>query len=106
MIRRPPRSTLFPYTTLFRSHPHRHHDRNIGRRNTCDDSEWLAYAIAVNARSHVLAHFALQELRGADSEFDHFQSALDLALRIRQRFAMLRCDELRKLIDAIFSDAQ
>src|SRR3712207_7689296 len=24
MIRRPPRSTLFPYTTLFRSH-HRHH---------------------------------------------------------------------------------
>src|SRR2546430_8920823 len=28
MIRRPPRSTLFPYTTLFRSarHPHRHLD--------------------------------------------------------------------------------
>src|SRR4029434_11345767 len=24
MIRRPPRSTLFPYTTLFRSHPHMH----------------------------------------------------------------------------------
>src|SRR2546427_8628727 len=23
MIRRPPRSTLFPYTTLFRSHPER-----------------------------------------------------------------------------------
>src|SRR3712207_7114291 len=27
MIRRPPRSTLFPYTTLFRSHPqHRNRD--------------------------------------------------------------------------------
>src|SRR3712207_8852349 len=25
MIRRPPRSTLFPYTTLFRSEPHRSH---------------------------------------------------------------------------------
>src|SRR3712207_8191704 len=24
MIRRPPRSTLFPYTTLFRSHTHTH----------------------------------------------------------------------------------
>src|SRR2546430_2783390 len=24
MIRRPPRSTLFPYTTLFRSHGHEH----------------------------------------------------------------------------------
>src|SRR5258705_3388096 len=27
MIRRPPRSTLFPYTTLFRSHPAIHADR-------------------------------------------------------------------------------
>src|SRR5258708_10311711 len=31
MIRRPPRSTLFPYTTLFRSR--RHHDR-AGREST------------------------------------------------------------------------
>src|SRR5256886_12532760 len=30
MIRRPPRSTLFPYTTLFRSH--QHHGRGLGRR--------------------------------------------------------------------------
>src|SRR5256885_3433935 len=33
MIRRPPRSTLFPYTTLFRSHPdpvhHRHGNRLV-----------------------------------------------------------------------------
>src|SRR2546430_10354278 len=31
MIRRPPRSTLFPYTTLFRSSPHRswHRCRNV-----------------------------------------------------------------------------
>src|SRR2546430_8745365 len=28
MIRRPPRSTLFPYTTLFRSQVHHHH---VGR---------------------------------------------------------------------------
>src|SRR5690348_18379753 len=27
MIRRPPRSTLFPYTTLFRSHRGRHEER-------------------------------------------------------------------------------
>src|SRR5215813_14547298 len=38
MIRRPPRSTLFPYTTLFRSHasshrdPRRHPVRLAGRR--------------------------------------------------------------------------
>src|SRR2546427_3006408 len=32
MIRRPPRSTLFPYTTLFRSHPNLAlRERNHGR---------------------------------------------------------------------------
>src|SRR2546426_2802068 len=32
MIRRPPRSTLFPYTTLFRSHPSgpRQHHHHVG----------------------------------------------------------------------------
>src|SRR3712207_7500770 len=32
MIRRPPRSTLFPYTTLFRSHPADHHERPTRRQ--------------------------------------------------------------------------
>src|SRR5882672_10261341 len=48
MIRRPPRSTLFPYTTLFRSRPFRHEadnrqlafdveiDTNLGRTITTD----------------------------------------------------------------------
>src|SRR3712207_8566343 len=31
MIRRPPRSTLFPYTTLFRSHPAAQEGRRGGR---------------------------------------------------------------------------
>src|SRR3712207_7347377 len=30
MIRRPPRSTLFPYTTLFRSRQRRHRRRRLG----------------------------------------------------------------------------
>src|SRR2546426_6447887 len=33
MIRRPPRSTLFPYTTLFRSHHYKHHERRKPQRN-------------------------------------------------------------------------
>src|SRR5437588_6223439 len=32
MIRRPPRSTLFPYTTLFRSSPYDRPDRAMARR--------------------------------------------------------------------------
>src|SRR2546426_3779959 len=31
MIRRPPRSTLFPYTTLFRSHHHRIGERGFAQ---------------------------------------------------------------------------
>src|SRR5436189_3099942 len=34
MIRRPPRSTLFPYTTLFRSGFHRGPHRRIGRTSS------------------------------------------------------------------------
>src|SRR2546429_7341029 len=37
MIRRPPRSTLFPYTTLFRSQIQTHHERQkqpYGRQHT------------------------------------------------------------------------
>src|SRR5258708_26990177 len=33
MIRRPPRSTLFPYTTLFRSEPQRRVPMEIRRKN-------------------------------------------------------------------------
>src|SRR5438105_13900205 len=61
MIRRPPRSTLFPYTTLFRSrslhrrrrllpgddglhlHGPRHRDRKSTRLNS--SHEWISYAV-------------------------------------------------------------
>src|SRR3712207_8478407 len=37
MIRRPPRSTLFPYTTLFRSCPRSHHHHHAELRGTARD---------------------------------------------------------------------
>src|SRR5438105_5552929 len=63
MIRRPPRSTLFPYTTLFRSHqatpplyraprfapasPHRRCAARTDRKSTRLNSshEWISYAV-------------------------------------------------------------
>src|SRR5438105_6191025 len=59
MIRRPPRSTLFPYTTLFRSKPHARgggravssrehpHARGPDRKSTRLNSshEWISYAV-------------------------------------------------------------
>src|SRR5258708_18857862 len=40
MIRRPPRSTLFPYTTLFRSQQHIHLPVRVAVRLTDDGSRW------------------------------------------------------------------
>src|SRR5687768_18288749 len=41
MIRRPPRSTLFPYTTLFRSRLHRHGAPLLATR--VDDADVIAW---------------------------------------------------------------
>src|SRR2546426_12745127 len=53
MIRRPPRSTLFPYTTLFRSYVLTLADRSVRRRETgytenaapawSPDGKWIAF---------------------------------------------------------------
>src|SRR3989454_12720051 len=46
MIRRPPRSTLFPYTTLFRSHRLVNNRRDIGRRTEdVDGIEWDRHGV-------------------------------------------------------------
>src|SRR2546426_6512456 len=42
MIRRPPRSTLFPYTTLFRSHGPRHRENPRADRGTDHDEDQVA----------------------------------------------------------------
>src|SRR5438094_3499383 len=42
MIRRPPRSTLFPYTTLFRSRGTARHRRRGRRRGSHDDPDSTA----------------------------------------------------------------
>src|SRR5256885_6754023 len=59
MIRRPPRSTLFPYTTLFRSAAHRarrlprrHHRRNVaGQQSRVVERDLSAAGACVLARS-------------------------------------------------------
>src|SRR2546430_12782051 len=48
MIRRPPRSTLFPYTTLFRSEPQGALDRNLHRAAYAAEAEQRA--LGVHAR--------------------------------------------------------
>src|SRR2546422_6035220 len=52
MIRRPPRSTLFPYTTLFRSLAWRPHDTDLGRvqRGAARERVALGGGVAVRRR--------------------------------------------------------
>src|SRR5260221_6812829 len=51
MIRRPPRSTLFPYTTLFRSHPTQ--GPSAGGRGRCRTPEsWWRRESRRSPRSH------------------------------------------------------
>src|SRR2546430_2843288 len=50
MIRRPPRSTLFPYTTLFRSEAR---DQGAGSRESALQADRVR-RVAANARTYVL----------------------------------------------------
>src|SRR3712207_6851167 len=74
MIRRPPRSTLFPYTTLFRSpgagapvrgdhrgedRPHRARGQHPGRAGRQEDA--MSAAILALGMSHKTAPLALRE---------------------------------------------
>src|SRR5437660_5052314 len=67
MIRRPPRSTLFPYTTLFRSRNHRvdgvlHHQNAIGHRNgegaTARSEE---HTSELQSRGHLVCRLLLEK---------------------------------------------
>src|ERR1035438_10912250 len=82
MIRRPPRSTLFPYTTLFRSHYH--HSvrekvlRYIRERKLMRASDRVAVAVSGGADSVALLRVLL-ELRtalGIVISIAHFNHAL------------------------------
>src|SRR5438132_9860484 len=75
MIRRPPRSTLFPYTTLFRSQGR----GNLTRRR--DAGEWKRLAQHLHAgRGQPFAHCRLQ--RRSEEHTSELQSHSDLVCRL------------------------
>src|SRR2546426_4775918 len=66
MIRRPPRSTLFPYTTLFRSHP-AENNAEEDRQRRLDDHLNLADRFA---------HFAVIEIGHVEQRSEEHTSEL------------------------------
>src|SRR2546430_7166097 len=79
MIRRPPRSTLFPYTTLFRSVPHLEH---VGG----DEGGGLAEAVAEGqpAAGEGGAELLLEDsdLRRSEEHTSELQSQSNLVCRL------------------------
>src|SRR5256885_12282816 len=86
MIRRPPRSTLFPYTTLFRSQIARHtterdacRDRRAPLRtdesDRLDADQWMLRRIEHVPPEHVLASVAARGLRDLCRKFVAFLGA-------------------------------
>src|SRR3712207_8143672 len=76
MIRRPPRSTLFPYTTLFRSHG------EVPGHDHPDDAQWLVERHVDTTRHGDLP--AEQPLRGGGVVVEHVPDVAGLPTRVRE----------------------
>src|SRR5256885_1805811 len=85
MIRRPPRSTLFPYTTLFRSVLRQR--QPAGRSSALESGHRAAHRRAVPGRT--AADTALQWLRRAGREPVSGHGSATLLLNITQRYRYL-----------------
>ncbi len=72
-----------------REFPHRDHRREVERRDAGDDAERLAHRIEVDAGAGALGVLALHQVRHAAGELDHLDAALDVALGVGQRLAVL-----------------
>src|SRR2546425_9247510 len=79
MIRRPPRSTLFPYTTLFRSHRERVRQR-VQRRERVEVQGQHAFLVA--AADQVVEHRGLRDRERSEEHTSELQSLAYLVCRL------------------------
>src|SRR5438270_9242546 len=80
MIRRPPRSTLFPYTTLFRSLKAARPDLRIIVTGTGADDEAILKALAAGAKGYVEEAEALR--MRSEEHTSELQSQSNLVCRL------------------------
>src|SRR5690348_17590454 len=78
MIRRPPRSTLFPYTTLFRS---RHKKATIHQRELHSDTPSFALALRAALRQAPKV-ILVGEMRRSEEHTSELQSPVHLVCRL------------------------
>nr|WP_254801958.1 hypothetical protein [Kitasatospora sp. SUK 42] len=83
-----------------REEPHRHHGREVERRDDRDRAERLADRVDVDAGGRLLGEAALEQLRDAAGVLDDLQAAGDLAQRVRVHLAVLGDDDRGQLVAA------
>src|SRR5437588_11250252 len=71
MIRRPPRSTLFPYTTLFRSRPAKPRDEGVDLALEADDLHGLVVRLVLQVADRDLLREDHAEAREAHDRLLH-----------------------------------
>src|SRR2546430_12511719 len=83
MIRRPPRSTLFPYTTLFRSrlrlHPDRRRDQPWELRRPAREHRSEEHTSELQSQSNLVCRLLLEKKKIAN---EHTQCEQRLAMRL------------------------
>src|SRR5687768_17937472 len=80
MIRRPPRSTLFPYTTLFRSAPAVEHKHWTSKELMHSEDDSTMMHTAIDSRKHVVG-LSFAERR-SEEHTSELQSRLHLVCRL------------------------
>ena len=78
--------------------PERDHRREVERRDAADDAERLAHRIEIDAGAGAVGIFALHQMRDAEREFDHFDAALDVALGVGDRLAVLARENVGEFV--------
>src|SRR5258706_3590940 len=73
MIRRPPRSTLFPYTTLFRSH-----EENCMINKAICEEKWKVIRGQSTGWWSLMAEYDLVKVDKAEVKFDKFATMLQV----------------------------
>src|SRR2546429_1935994 len=95
MIRRPPRSTLFPYTTLFRSH------RCRQSRNS--DDAWIFVCNLINKSLLPLVYFVVRDRKSTRLNSSHgYISYAVFCLKKKKRSTTTTL----RLMDATYPTAQ
>src|SRR5260370_36598247 len=83
MIRRPPRSTLFPYTTLFRSMQRTRHPRSLKDRAPSRSGQHFDFQILVKNELIARADSAEEIQRLAITSHQHVLSVVDEVAGVR-----------------------